>query len=498
MSANSSVQEVAAPSVLRNLCNSALLQMFALLLLFSAAAWYEALHLSALTNSDIWWRLRTGIWILQNYAVPHTGLFSQYPDFPWIASSWLFDVLLAAAYKLLALRALPVLLMAFKVTVAVVTFALARGSRLNFWPAVVLAAAAQYVIPGLPPGPVVCSIVLFAIELALLFSSRRTGTARPLFWLPLLFALWADLDIGFMFGLLALLLFCAVVFAEQVGRRSAEPRTISLRTTAMVTAASIIATFFTPYSFHLYAVASRELWSVAPYVHELRAITFRRPQDYALLLLAMAACFALGRRRSRDLFQILLMAGCLALAFTRQRDTWLLVLASVAVIANALDIGAPSTGQEESTLPWKWKKLATAGLVLVAFVLAITRIPSSREALLNKVAETFPVRACDYIRAKHLPTPLFNAYHWGGFLTWYLPEYPVSIDGRVDLYGEEINSRYFKLIIAAIPLNADPSFAKARTILLPRNSPMAVALSALPQFRVAYQDDVATVLLQGG
>jgi chromate transport protein ChrA len=66
----------------------------------------------------------------------------------------------------------------------------------------------------------------------------------------------------------------------------------------------------------------------------LHAISFRRPQDYVLLLLAMAACFSLGRRRSRDMFQIILMIACLALAFTRQRDIWVLALASVAVIAD--------------------------------------------------------------------------------------------------------------------------------------------------------------------
>ena len=496
MSTNSSVQQVAAPSVFRNLSNSAPVQTLALLLLFSTAAWYEALHLSALANADVWWHLSTGSWILQNHAIPHTGLFSQYADLPWIASSWLFDVLLAATYKVMGLRALPVLLMAFKIAIAVVTFVLARGSRLNFWPAVVLATAAQYAIPGLPPGPVLGSIVLFAIELALLSSCRRTGNARQLFWLPLLFVLWANLDIGFMFGLLVLLLFCAVVFGEEVGWRSAEAPAVPLRTAAPVIAASFLATFFTPYSFHLYAAVSRELWSVAPYVRELRAMSFRRPQDYVLLLLAMAAFFSLGRRRSRDFFQILLMICCLALAFTRQRDTWLLALASVAVIADALPITLPSAEKERGGRLWRWEALAIAGLVLISFVLvAITRIPG-REALLNKVADNFPVRACDYIRANHLPPPLFNAYDWGGFLTWYLPDYPVSIDSRVELYGEEINSRHFKLIIAEIPLNADPSFANARTVLLPRNSPMAIALSGLPQFKVAYQDDVTMVLLQ--
>ena len=106
------------------------------------------------------------------------------------------------------------------------------------------------------------------------------------------------------------------------------------------------------------------------------------------------------------------------------------------------------------------------------------------------------MKACDYIRAQRLPAPLFNDYDWGGFLTWYLPDYPVAIDQRADLYGEAYNRRYFELVGGELALDASPEFAESRTILLPRNSPMAVALSAQLQFRVAYQDDVATVLVR--
>lgn len=475
-----------------------------MLLLFSVAAWHESVQLSALADSDVWWHLSTGAWILQNHAAPHTGLFSQYPGLPWIASNWFFDVLLAAAYKLMGISAPVILLMAFKVTIAVLLFVLARGSRLDFWPAVLLGAAAQYSLSGLPPGPILCSVVLFAIELNLLFSTRRTGQVRPLFCLPVLFLVWANVDMGFMFGLFVLFLFSAIELAQEIGQPSrvrwfaGEVPKVPLRITTIVTAASVIATFCNPYSFHLYPASCKELWSIMSYVHGLRAISFRQPQDYVLLLLAMAAFFSLGRQRTHNLFQITLMIACLALAFTRRRDTWLLVVASVAVIGATFPTSSTPAKNEKGGRMWEWEKLVTVGLVIVVFVLAaITRIPRSGKALLNRAGQTFPVRASDYIRANHLPSPLFNAYDWGGFLTWYLPEYPVSIDGRTELYGEELDSRYFKVTTAEIPLDADPSFANARTILLPKDSPMAIALSTVPRFQVAYQDNVAMVLLQG-
>ena len=138
-------------------------------------------------------------------------------------------------------------------------------------------------------------------------------------------------------------------------------------------------------------------------------------------------------------------------------------------------------------------------LVLAVFLAAIFRIPSS-QALMNQAGRVFPVKACDFIRANQLPPPLFNAYSWGGFLTWYLPEYPVSMDGRLNLYGDEITERYFKVIDGKERLETEPSFTGARTILLERNSGLLKALTTLPglreQFRVAYQDDIATVLVR--
>ncbi len=476
--------------------------MLILVLVFTSAAVYEAFHLSALVGLEVWSHLRTGIWILQNRAFPQDGLFSQYPELPWIAHSWGFDTLVAAAFDLAGMRALPLLLMALKVALAVTLFLLARGSWRNFWPAVALAAVAQYAIPVEQLKPGLCSILLLTVELALLFYVRRTGNARQLWWLPLLFAFWANLHIQFVYGLLVLVLFLAAVLAEVVCHRlevhwfDREGRVISLSTTSAVIAASLIVTLLPPYSYHLYEVMPK--FFVGPvsfrYLTEHYAVGFRQPHDYVLLLLAMTAFFVLGRRRSRDFFQLALLASSAMFSFSLQRDSWLVAIVSVAVIADGLPVKLEEPVLSRGLSLWRPQNLVTAGLVLLTFAAAMTKVPSRREVLMADVAKALPVGACDYIRANHPPGPLFNAYEWGGFLTWYLPEYPVVIDGRVDLYGEDINVQYFKLTNAQIPLNSDDHFLMAGALLLEHNSPMAAALSAGPRFTVAYQDSVAAVL----
>lgn len=499
MSTNVGLQVNAVRSARSNAFNTSV-RVLTLLLLFSTAAVYEAVHLSSLADADIWWHLQTGLWILENHALPHSGVFSQCLAAPWTASSWGYEVLLAAAYKWIGLKAVPALLMALKIALAVSAFRLARGSRQNFWLAVSLVIAVQCSLLDLRPLPNLCSFVLFAIEVALLFQSRRTASLRPLFWLPLLFVFWTNLHLQFAYGLLVLGLFFAAALTEEICRRYGstwfgDGQIPPIGVIGAVTAVSGFATLLSPYSYHIYGAVAKNISPVA-YIADDHAMNFRHPQDYVLLLLAMAAFLALGRRRSHDLFKIALMIASSALAFGVKGDAGFLALAAAAVISEAYSIEKSETEQEIGHGPAHWEKLAIAGLLLIVYVAAVELIPSSGNLLLNKIAKSFPVRASDYIRENRLPSPLFNEYQWGGFLTWYLPQYPVAIDGRRDLYGDEANLVYFQVTSAEVPLNSDPAFAGAQTYLLPANSPMAEGLATIPDFTMVYRDDLAMVLVR--
>src|SRR5215475_1155388 len=111
---------------------SSALRVVALTVLFSAAAVHEAWKLFSLTSPEIWVHLRTGLWILENRSVPHTGLFSRYSTLAWIDSTWLYDLRLGIAYRLFGLRAIPLSLIVVRLAVAFVTFFVARVGRAGF------------------------------------------------------------------------------------------------------------------------------------------------------------------------------------------------------------------------------------------------------------------------------------------------------------------------------------------------------------------------------
>ncbi len=506
---NEIIQHNLAGCTVGKVLDSPPLRIFALSLLLTAAPVCAAFSITAFWNGDIWWHLRTGLWILQNHGIPRSGLFSQYIDRPWVASSWGFDLLTAGAYKLLGLRAFTALLMVFKMALAAVTFLLACGWRGSFWYAVLLSALAQYVIVDLQPLPILFSILFFGVELFLLLQSRRCNDVRPLYWLPLLFFFWANLHGQFLNGLLLLGLYLAAEVTEFLlhfsGASSFSAPAHSLAKVSTIAGLSVIATLLTPYSFQLFPSVFQTAYGKVRFedFQEMQASAFRQPQHFVFLLLVMAAFLALGRQRSRDLFKLGVMGIFVMLAFRVQRDVWCVVLPAIAVIADALaDCQHEAEPRKSSHIwkqGWKWERSLVAVFVAAVFLAAVARIPSNT-ALMNQASRVFPVKACDFIRANQLPGPLFNAYSWGGFLIWYLPEYPVSIDGRLSLYGDEINERYFKVTNGTQRLETDPSFTGARTILLERDSGMLKALTTLPalreQFRTAYQDEVATVLVR--
>jgi hypothetical protein len=226
---------------------------------------------------------------------------------------------------------------------------------------------------------------------------------------------------------------------------------------------------------------------------------FRRPEHFVLMLLAMVAFLTLGRQRSRDLFKISIMGLFLAIAACIQRDAWCVVLPAIAVIADAVRTFHDEAFLSNRNREWRYGLPFLAGVVLISLSVGVLRLPSNDE-LMKSASRVFPANASEYIRTNQLPGPIFNDYTWGGFLTWCLPEYPVAIDGRLSLYGDETNERYFKLTGGTLRMEEDPSFSRAQTILLVKKSGLAQALTSLPvlrrQFRLVYEDKLAVVLVR--
>lgn len=474
----------------------------ALLTLLGLVAHREIMDCNAVLDFDIWWHLRVGRWISENLSVPHTGLFSRTAaDRPWVAYSWGFEVLVSQVERWFGLVGLTIFCAVLVLLVVFALYWLLRRVSGDFWTAWALTAVGTWAIyHNTAPRPVLFSIAFFCIVLGLILETNLTSSARPLYWLPPIFLLWANLHIQFIYGLFLLTLFVLVVALQQLAqsRGISHPffryreAAIPLKSLLGILAASFVATLIGPYSFRLYQVIAEYAGSTASYewISELQALSFRNSAHYAQLLITVAAFLALGRsRKGVDPFKLALLTIATVVAYRTTRDSWFICIPALAVIAEEL---APEKPESESHLQ--------TGLGLVAAVAVVLLLAWSYEisdqTLKAKMKGKFPVDSVEFIRAAKLPGPIYNTLNFGGYLIWSLPDHPVSIDGRNDLYGDTVDARYWNTLRGRPEWVADPDINNANTLLVDRAYPLVDFVASDPRFQRVFMDARSVVFVR--
>ena len=154
-----------------------------------------------LGDSDTYWHIAVGNWILDHGAFPRVDLYSfTKTGEPWISTSWLAQVLYALAYDL-AGWAGPIALAAASSAAAFALLAFILGCRIPATYAIAVAAAALLLSAShlfARPHVLVLPVIVAWVH-GLLRASERGEV--PSFWLLPLLALWANLHGGFVFGL---------------------------------------------------------------------------------------------------------------------------------------------------------------------------------------------------------------------------------------------------------------------------------------------------------
>jgi len=488
-------------SRLRGVVDSRPVHVLALAVLLALLAAPTLLPKYSVVDNDIWLHLKVGDWIIEHSAVPYTGILSRTAaDRPWMAYSWFYELLLSRFHSWFGLAGIGVYGLLLSLAVAYSTFWMVRRLSGTFWKASLLSTAtcAAYLF-SVFPRPVFFSMTLFTVTLTLLLEARRTGRLQLLYWLPPLFILWANVHIQFIYGIFTVGLFVGLAFLQECATRLELDKTSSLlrsplpvRMLAVIFIACLVATCIGPYFFHLYSVVFNYATSKYPYTYvaEFQALNFRNYTDFVQLLLTGLAFFALGRRKQLDPFLLALLPIASIVGFRTQRDSWFICIPAAACIATSWG-GAE---RERSETIWEKAGLVSAVTLLVFLYARVMgfNTPNLRLA----VASVYPVEAINFLRDHPQPGPLYNSYDWGDFIVWYMPEFPVAIDGRTDLYGDELDTRSF-LTINGDPSSAnDPALNEANLVLLPRQRPLAIALTFDPRFSLIYQDSLAVVFVR--
>lgn len=482
---------------LRGLLRQRVVQLFTLGTFLAFVGWHALKEKYSVLDLDIWWHLKVGQWIVEHRAFPHTGILSRTAaDRPWAAYSWGYELLLSRAYDWFGLVGAGVFGVLLTMAVAYAVYWMARRLSGRFWVGCMLGAVTcSAFLFNLMPRPVFFSMILYAVTLTLLLAAQRTGRIQLLYWLSFIFLLWANLHIQFIYGLFVVGLFVATNLAHHVAERLGfeldflQPTSLPAKPLVAVFIVCVLATCCGPYTYNLYFVIARYVAAKFPYtfIREFQAISFRAGSHFVELLLTGAAFFALGREKKLNLFRLVLLIAAAIVGYRTMRDTWFICLAAAACIADSLAAEAPERG--ESLV----EKAGLAAALALALALFTANTGFTMRGLDEAVSSEFPVNAINFLRQNPQPGPIYNTFDWGGFLTWYMPDYPVAIDGRTDLYGDEIDTRFFKTQQGDASYVEDPYLNECHVILLSTKVPLASVLLQDSRFHLIYQDSIAVV-----
>ena len=456
-------------------------------------------------DPDVWWHLRVGQWVVEHRAVPTMDPFTQLgSSTPWVAYSWLFEVVLFGLYSAFGLAGIIVYRVVFSLLIVRAIHAFVTRIEPRYLVAISLTGAAILAL-GMLFGerPWLITVLFSVITLHAIVVLRQPGVERLPLWiwtLPILYVVWANVHIQFVYGLFLLVIACVAPWVDarlgwtQAKDTAAWPMTQRYNKLITLAALCCLATLVNPYGIRIYLVIVEYATQPGPFrfINELKALEFREPSDWVMLGLTAAACVVLGRRTSTAFLPMLLLATAV-FAFRARRDLWFVVLADLLVLGSAGPREVP--GRDRFTPGPLGRVAILSGLLLLVAALAWLR-DLSPARLEEAVARKFPVEAAEFVAEEGYAGPLYNDFNWGGYLMWALPTMPVAIDGRTNLHGDERIERHGAVWSGLPGWEKDIDLSAAGVVIAAKDQALVSLLRLDKRFREVYADKIAVVFVR--
>ena len=418
--------------------------------LIGAAVASLVLTVQPFRDSDVWWHLAMGHYILA-HGIPAVEPFSfLHAANPWVGQQWLYEVGLARIVDLGG-PGLASLLMGVLASGALLLAMLSiplksRPSGPWMAAALLLGALVAAQLVGVR-GQV---ISLFGVAAVLYVLSRwREGATRVLLVLPPLFLVWANLHAGFVIGLGIALLACLAV--RGVPRRSR-------RLLAGATALAAVLTLVNPAGPGLwgYVAATFTNPTLTGVVTEWQSPDFHDVwlRVFEVQALLLGAAWVLARRR--DLFAMLLAGLAFAASLQAQRNVSLFAVVAAPQLATfGADAWAAHRGRFDEVrarlgrlrprragaLP-AWFGLAVAAIVAAATAAAVAPQLTARAAATYEASHE-PEADATFVASHLAGQRIYSIDTWGGYLAGRFPAgRVVYLYDETAVFGEAALQQY--------------------------------------------------------
>lgn len=373
-------------------------------------------------QNDTWWHLRAGEETWHAGAVQlrdtfsHTAYGTYWPNQEWLGELVLYLLYAAGGLPLMTVFAALLITASWALVWSITPGAVTRRAALCSL-AIMCCAREWSLRPKI--------FTLFFVAVTIFLVARRRH-----YWLPPLFALWANLHGGVLLGVV--ILAAAAAAASVVNRRVWHSLT-------GVALASALATNATPLGFSLWPEIVSSLGRIrqlgiqewAPAAVDLTFAPF-------WLLSAALVLLAVGTHVWRAEERVAVIAwpalALIPLAIRAGRNAPPALMLAVPAIALLVHGRLPVRAATAHARP-VLNALCVAGAAVAAFTIVFGAW-SRKEARLGWQ----PITAGAARAVSSCPEHLYNRYDEGGFLIWFAPHQKVFIDGRQDPYPPSLLS----------------------------------------------------------
>lgn len=419
-------------------------------------------------DTDMWWHLRAGeeTWLGREVYSEDTFSFTRDGE-PWLNHSWLSQVVMYLLYYAGSYRALTIWVgICAVVSIGLVYFQM-EGNPIIRMTAGVLAGIVASVVWS--PRPQIMSLVLFAAVGFLLYLYKWKKSNR-LWWLPLIFILWSNLHGGYVLGII---LIGTVIVGEIFNKMQLENNHdhLTWREIEILGAwilVCLLVVLINPFGFGMWKIPFNTVGveSLQNLISEWASPDFHQfnQQPMLWMLFGVMATLGLSKRKidGSDLASLIIF-GWGALTARRNFGPFALVAAPILtrhltiVLAEwktAIEARFPPVQNWLDTVKESDDKIKPGFRNAVNFIILIlllgtaiwkTYDVSSPSFVEQSVREVFPVEAVEFFEGTNETGRIFNEYNWGGYLIWNLREFTVFVDGRTDLFGDEIIGEWIEI-----------------------------------------------------
>jgi hypothetical protein len=443
-----------------------------------------------LRDSDTFWQIRIGQWIVEHGAMPYTDVhsFTRFGE-PWMSSSWLSQVLFAISYGSLGWAG-PVILTSLAIGITVAIFIYLMDGYLDPARSILLVTLAvlESATHFLARPHMLAFPVMVAFLGGLLAAADRRS-APSWFLLPLL-ALWANLHGGFVLGLALI----GPIGLEAVWCCERKDRVTLAVRWALFGVAAVAASCCTPYGWDTLLGAAKilSLGKLLSMIWEWMPADFATWSFFELTLLGLIG-LAFYRGLTLSVPRIMLLLGLIWMALSHARNIEIFAFIAPLVLAKPF---AEQLGTLRALVPAREGQSRVHVMMLAALAVTVAGWASTKAFVayhpFTFLQSQMPVAAVDALQQRK-PERIFSTAPFGGYLV--SRDIKAFIDGRAELYGEKFVIDYFDAVTAKdveTLLNLLDTYKIDATLLAP-TLPATKVLDHIPGWKRVYEDGIAVV-----